>query len=187
MKIKALILAGGNATRFGGGDKGLAELAGKSLIAHIIAALGPLELAISANGDPARFGAFGLPVLPDGEFAGCGPLAGIAAGLAWAHDCDALITVPCDTPYLPADLATRLLPAPAYAYAAGRDHFLVASWPITSRAPLLAILREGGSFKVERFTRALAARAVEFAGDGKQFLNINRREDLPDSSVDGLR
>ena len=187
MKIKALILAGGNATRFGGGDKGLAELAGKSLIAHIIAALGPLELAISANGDPARFGAFGLPVLPDGEFAGYGPLAGIAAGLAWAHDADALITVPCDTPYLPADLVDRLLPAPAYARAAARDHFLVASWPPTSRAPLLSILREGGSLKVERFTRALAARAVEFEDDGKQFLNINRREDLPDSSVDGLR
>ena len=71
----ALILAGGRAARMGGGDKPLLALAGQPMMARIIAALDAGPVAISANGDPARFSVFGLPMLADGEFAGQGPLA----------------------------------------------------------------------------------------------------------------
>ena len=86
MSTAALILAGGGATRLGGGDKPLLEVGGTPMLARIIAALRPdaSAIAISANGDPTRFAAFGLPVLPDGAFAGQGPLAGVLAGLDWA-------------------------------------------------------------------------------------------------------
>jgi molybdopterin-guanine dinucleotide biosynthesis protein A len=125
-------------------------------------------------------------VLPDGAYAGQGPLAGICAGLAWAADADALITVPCDTPFLPADLVPRLLPAPAFARAGGRDHFLAASWPPSAQAQLRAMLDAEGSRKVERLTRALGARAVEFEDDGRVFANINRREELDQWGRDGM-
>ena len=82
----ALILAGGKASRMGGGDKPLLDVGGSSMLARVIAALRPdaAAVAISANGDPARFGAFALPVLPDGAFVDQGPLAGVLAGLDWA-------------------------------------------------------------------------------------------------------
>ncbi len=178
MKIKALILAGGQARRFGGGDKGLALLDGRTLIDHVLDALAGCEVALSANGDPGRFDAFGLPVLEDGEFTGMGPLAGLAAGLQWARDADVLISVPCDTPILPPDLIPRLLPGPAYARSDGRDHYLVASWRPDCLPHLLAVLRAGDSLKVEGLTRAVAATPIEFTGGNRLFANINRREDL---------
>ena len=76
-----VVLAGGLARRMGGGDKPLLPIAGDSMLARIIAALRLPSVAISANGDPARFAAFGKPVLADGQFAGHGPLAGVLAGL----------------------------------------------------------------------------------------------------------
>ncbi|RMD94223.1 MAG: molybdenum cofactor guanylyltransferase MobA, partial [Alphaproteobacteria bacterium] len=80
-----VILAGGRATRMGGGDKGLLRLGdeGPRLIDLVIARLAPQcdALALNANGDPARFAAFGLPVLPDSVTGFVGPLAGVLAGL----------------------------------------------------------------------------------------------------------
>jgi molybdopterin-guanine dinucleotide biosynthesis protein A len=86
MTPAALILAGGAARRLGGVDKPLLDLAGISLLERIIPRLRPqaTPIALGANGDPARFAAFGLQVLPDGAFAGQGPLAGVPAGLGWA-------------------------------------------------------------------------------------------------------
>ncbi|HUB11630.1 MAG TPA: NTP transferase domain-containing protein, partial [Acetobacteraceae bacterium] len=79
MRIAGVILAGGRATRLGGGDKPLMQVGDAPMLARIVAALrGEASvLAINANGDPARFAAFNLPVLPDGAFAGEGPLAGV--------------------------------------------------------------------------------------------------------------
>jgi hypothetical protein len=107
MTHPALILAGGAARRLGGIDKPLLELGGRSLLERIIELLaaqaGPI--ALSANGDPARFASFGLPVLPDGAFGGQGPLAGVLAGLDWAaaQGAEALLTVPGDTRFIPPD------------------------------------------------------------------------------------
>ena len=126
------------------------------------------------------------PVLADGAFAGQGPLAGLAAGLAWAAGSEALISVPCDTPVLPADVLARLLPAPRYARAGGRDHYLVASWPVAGLPLLLAQLRETDLRRVGDYSRALGAVGVEFAAEGGCFANINRPEDL-DALENGVR
>src|SRR5579859_1574255 len=147
-----LVLAGGLARRMGGGDKALLPLAGRPLLAHVLdrVRLGPI--AISANGDPARFSQFGLPVLPDGIPDQAGPLAGILAGLEWAAalpEVDHLISVPADTPFLPPDLVARLIAARdaadaeiALAASGGRLHPVVGLWPVALAADLRRALEE---------------------------------------------
>ena len=84
--IVAILLAGGLARRMGGGDKCLREVAGQSLLAHVIDRIAPQveHVVLNANGDPTRFSAFGLPVLGDIVEGYAGPLAGILTGLDWA-------------------------------------------------------------------------------------------------------
>ncbi len=162
----------------GGVDKAMVMLAGRPLLAHVVARLAPqvAAMAISANGDPARFAGFGLPVLADAADGPAGPLAGLLAGARWAltaHPRAWLLSAPCDVPFLPADLVARLGAArlPACAAAAGRLHPLVALW---RPRELAAAAGEGGS------ARALLARlggasvawqAAEGAAD--PFANIN--------------
>jgi len=85
--VVGILLAGGKSSRMCGGDKFLLPLAGRPILAHVIERLKPqvAELIISANGDPARFSAFGLPVVEDRLDFYAGPLAGIFAGLEWAR------------------------------------------------------------------------------------------------------
>lgn len=181
MQIAGLILAGGQGTRMGGVDKALLTLAGQPLLAHVVARLAPqvTALAISANGDAARFAAFGLPVLADAPGrVGGGPLAGVLAGLEWAAGLGAerLLAVAVDTPFLPPDLAARLGAAPSAAFAAsaGRDHPSVALWPVEGRAQLAALFGLG-----ERRLRAALAGAtrVEFVPPDP-FFNVNSPADL---------
>ena len=113
-QITGLILAGGQARRMGGQDKGLIPLAGRPLIAWVIAALTPQvgRILISANRNQAAYAAFGHPVIGDeavgAELAGFqGPLAGIAAAMT-RMETPWLLTLPCDAPLAPADLAPRL-------------------------------------------------------------------------------
>ena len=82
-----VILAGGQATRMGGGDKGLLQVGGQSLMAHVIARLGPQVdgLALNANGDPARFADLGLPVVADSVDGFAGPLAGATLFIVLEH------------------------------------------------------------------------------------------------------
>jgi len=177
----ALILAGGRATRMGGGDKPLLAVAGRSMIARIIAALDVGPVAISANGDAARFDAFGLPVLEDGAFAGEGPLAGVLAGLDWAAGlgAEALLTVPGDTPFIPQGLASALAPAPACAASNGRLHPLVALWPIGCRDELRRLLSAPGRRDVAHFAQAIGMRRVDFpVAKWDAFMNVNTPDDL---------
>jgi molybdopterin-guanine dinucleotide biosynthesis protein A len=183
MTTAALVLAGGLATRLGGGDKPLLAVGGQSMLARIIAVLQPDidAIALSANGDPARFAAFGLPVLPDGPFAGEGPLAGLLAGLDWAAGIGAetLLSVPGDTPFIPPGLAATLAPAPACAASDGRPHHLVALWPVTARAALRALLGAPGPRAVGRFGAGIGMRTVDFpAGKWDRFHNVNTPGDL---------
>ena len=115
--ITGLILAGGRARRMGGEDKGLIPLAGRPLIAWVIDALAPQvgRILISANRNQAAYAAFGHPVIGDeavgAELAGFqGPLAGIAAAMT-RMETPWLLTLPCDAPLAPADLASRLAAA----------------------------------------------------------------------------
>jgi molybdopterin-guanine dinucleotide biosynthesis protein A len=165
----------------GGGDKPLLVLAGRPLLSHVLDVLRPLPVALSANGDPSRFAAFGLPVLADGPFQDEGPLAGVLAGLDWAAGlgCVALLTVPGDTPLIPSDLAQVLAPAPACAASLGRAHHLVALWPLSCRPALRAFLSTPGPRDVGGFARGIGMRVVDFtAGTWDPFLNINTPDDL---------
>jgi molybdenum cofactor guanylyltransferase len=105
-----MILAGGRGSRMGGADKGLVELQGRPLVAHAIDALRPQvsRLLISANRNHDRYAAFGLPVLADSLPDFQGPLSGLLAGLS---RCETpwLVSVPCDMPQIPVDLASELL------------------------------------------------------------------------------
>lgn len=185
--ILAVILAGGLARRMGGGDKPLALLAGRPLIAHVIERIGPqvAALAINANGDPARFAGFGLPVIADGVADHPGPLAGVLAGLEWARvhrpDVAAVLSVPGDAPFLPADLASRLAAAGPLSLAAsgGEIHPTAALWPVALAPALRAALVSEGLRKVRLFTGRHGARTVEWpVAPVDPFFNANTPDDI---------
>src|SRR5262245_65705278 len=98
----------------GGGDKPMRTIGGRTILDRVIARLKPQcdGLILNANGDPARFAAFGLPVIPDGVADFPGPLAGILAGLDWAAanrpEVTWILSVAADCPFLPRDLVAKL-------------------------------------------------------------------------------
>jgi molybdopterin-guanine dinucleotide biosynthesis protein A len=187
-----IILAGGLARRMGGGDKPMRLLAGRPILDHVIAGLRPqvLALALSANGDPARFGAWGLPVVGDSVPGNAGPLAGILAGMDWAaHGCPVapdILTVSGDTPFLPSDLADRLrlvrrqqAAEIAVAASGGRLHPVIGLWPVRLASSLRNALSVDGPRKVELFlTRFRVAVAAWPADTIDPFFNINTEADL---------
>lgn len=186
MRIFGVILAGGEGRRMGGVDKALMPFAGAPLVAEVVARLEPQveRLAISANGDPARFHSLGLTVLPDD--APLGPLAGILAALHWAapQGATAVLSAPVDGPFLPGDLAPRLCLAAegsaaglALAQSGGRMHPTYGLWPVALRAPLAAFLASGAKPKVMDFAMAHGAAMAEFADD-RAFTNLNTPEDV---------
>ncbi len=193
--VLGVILAGGLATRMGGGDKGLREVGGKRLIDHVIARLSPqcAALAINANGDPARFDTYGLPVLPDSLPDHPGPLAGVLAGLDWAAErgAEAIVTAAADTPFFPADLVARLCAAAGpegLALAGSRDetgklwrHPTFGLWPVALREDLRAAL-EGGLRKIVLWTDAHQAGLAEFPSRPfDPFFNVNTPEDIAEA------
>jgi len=179
--IAALILAGGQGSRLGGVDKAFVELGGRTLVAHLLGRLAPqvAPVGISANGDASRFDDLGLKVLPD-EHRGKGPLAGVAAGLEWAAQIgvQALLTVPVDTPFIPHDLLNRLAPCPSVAVFEGRQHHLVALWPVAFLPALERFLSAPGAYKVRDALTLCSARQVWFEGARDPFVNINTPADL---------
>jgi molybdenum cofactor guanylyltransferase len=181
MRVAGLILAGGASRRMGGGDKPLLLLRGVPMIEHVRRRLAPQvdALAISANGDPARFAAFGLPVLAD-AVTGRGPLEGVLAGMAWAATRGAtkLVTVPGDTPFIPRNLVCRLGEAPAVAGHGGRVHHLVALWPVSLRTELAAWLDHAAVARVSGWTAGIGMRVVTFGGEADPFTNINTPDEL---------
>lgn len=182
-KTAAIVLAGGEARRLGGQDKPLLRISNTSMIARIIETLRAdgHDIAISANGDPARFAELALPVLADGRFAGEGPLAGVLAGMDWAATrcADDLLTVPGDTPFAPAGLAAALAPPPACAESAGRPHWLVALWPLDCRDKLRQVLSVPGRRDIASFARLINMRRVDLAGaKWDAFFNVNTPQDL---------
>ncbi len=190
--VVGVILAGGRATRMGGGDKGMLTLGGRRIIDHVIDRLGPQVdgLVLNANGDPARFAGLGLPVVADSLPDWPGPLAGGLAGLDWAagQGAGAVVSAAADTPFLPRDLVAGLQAAAGpsgMALAASRDddgklwrHPTFGLWPVGLRDDLRTAL-EGGLRKVVLWTDRHGAGVAEFGGDGfDPFFNVNTPEDL---------
>jgi molybdenum cofactor guanylyltransferase len=190
--IVGVILAGGRSTRMGGRDKTLMALAGRPLLAHVVDRLRPQvnALALNANGAPARFAAFGLPIVADpiGGFAG--PLAGILAGLLWARReeplPDGIVTAAADTPFFPVDLVHRLAMTAgrhglAVARTNGRLHPVFGYFPIACAEDLGDFLRHAKSRKLTDWLDRIGFTAVDFAGGegaGDPFFNINTPADL---------
>lgn len=189
-QVTGAILAGGRAQRMDGADKGLVVLAGKPLLAHVLARLEPQTgaIVINANRNIDRYATFGYPVVVDeiGDFAG--PLAGIHACLAYAAT-RYVATVPCDTPSLPEDLVPRLATAltaqgahAAVARTGTRMQPVVALYDrIAVQASLAAFLRSGAR-KVEAWQDTLARVIVEFGDEAAAFRNINTPGELAASS-----
>jgi len=192
--LVGLLLAGGLSRRMGGGDKALCPLAGRTLLDHVIDRVRPqvAELVLNANGDPARFAAFGLPVLADSVPDYAGPLAGILAGLDWAAanrpDCPLVLSAASDAPFLPRDLAARLLAGLkaagadlACAASAGRPHPVIGLWPVRLREPLRAAVLGEGLRKVDRWTARYRLATVAFPEEIPgldPFFNANTPDDL---------
>lgn len=183
----AVILAGGQARRMGGGDKCLLPVGGVPILARILAVLRPqvTTVAISANGPAERFAAYGCPVLPDPpDYPGAGPLAGLAASFQAFPGCP-LATIPGDLPFLPEDLVARLAAAAgpagsAHARSLGRDHPALAFHAATAAGPLEAHLAAGGR-SVRGFLSERRSVAVEWgpaADGGDPFENVNDATDL---------
>ncbi len=184
MRIFGVILAGGGGRRMGGVDKAALMLAGETLLARAIARLEPQveRLAISANGDPARFD-LGLPVLAD--TAPLGPLAGILSALSWAapQGATAVVTVAVDTPFFPGDLVPQLClaaetsPTGLAIAASAKDHPTCSLWPVTLAPALQAFLASGANPRVMDFAQAHDCARARFA-DETAFRNINTPAEL---------
>ncbi|WP_416915456.1 MAG: molybdenum cofactor guanylyltransferase MobA [Roseicyclus sp.] len=187
-----VILAGGRATRMGGGDKGLRTVGGRRLIDHVIDRLGPQcgAMAINANGDPARFSEFGLPVVADSLADHPGPLAGVLAGLDWAagQGATAIVTAAADTPFFPKDLVTRLMASAGpsgLCLAASPDetgrvqrHPTFGLWPVALRDDLRAALTTGLRKIVIWTDGHGAGQAVFDSTPFDPFFNVNTPEDI---------
>jgi molybdopterin-guanine dinucleotide biosynthesis protein A len=192
-----ILLAGGLARRMGGGDKGLKEIGGMSILARVVATMRPQckGLVLNANGDATRFAAFGLPIVADDVPDFAGPLAGILAGLDWiaaTHpETTYAVSIPTDTPFLPLDLVARLM---AMRFAAGADlacarsgggvHPVVGLWPVAIRTALRSALVQEGVRKIDRFTGRFAVAYADWPdAPVDPFFNANSPEDVAAAEI----
>ena len=183
--ITGIVLAGGQGRRMGGVDKGWVELAGVPMIAHVLRRLAPQvdEILINANQNLERYRALGHPVFADTVGGFAGPLAGLHAGMTHAAR-ELVVTVPCDSPFLPPDLVDRLHAA----LVADRVQLAVAKTfdqphPVFALVrrdvlPGLAAFLEGGGRKIDAWYAALAVVEVAFDDEAQAFRNINTSDEL---------
>ena len=185
MSISAIILAGGRATRMSGADKGLVPLQQKPLIQHVINRLAPQvdEILINANRELAQYQALGYTVLQDEVEDFLGPLAGFSLGLQHAKH-DYVLTVPCDSPLLPVDLALRLMAALVehkaeivVASSDGSTHPVFCLCKKTVLPSLTAYL-EQGERRVSAWQKSQQYIEVDFSDCSEAFTNLNTFEDL---------
>lgn len=192
--VGAVVLAGGRARRFGGRDKGLIPLNGRPLVAWVLQRLeGQVQdLVLSANRNLAEYAALGHPVAADAIPGQAGPLAGIYTA-AQGMKCEWVLTAPCDTPFLPLDLASRLLAhargAGAQAVFAADDaqlHYSVMLFRRTLVRELRDFLHMGGR-KAREWLLRVQAEPVLFQDDPYAFFNVNTPEDLARAESLALR
>ncbi len=185
--VTGLVLAGGQGSRMGGVDKGLAPFRGRPMVAHVLERLAPQvdEILVNANRNPEAYAAFGHRVIADEIPGFAGPLAGFERGLAHARG-ELVATVPCDSPFLPPDLVPRLRAA---LESAGAD--LAVARTGTQAHPVFCLMRRtvhaslerflaSGQRKIDRWYAALAVVEVAFDDEAQAFANINTRDELAD-------
>ena len=183
--VTGIVLAGGMGRRMGGVDKGLVPLAGRPMVEHVLTRLRPQvdDALINANQNLDRYAAFGVPVVADAIGGFAGPLAGLHAGMTAAHR-DLVVTVPCDSPFLPDDLVARLLAGLvagdaqlAVARTFDQPHLVFA---LVRRAllPHLTAFLEGGGRKIDAWYATLPAVEVAFDDEADAFRNINTSDEL---------
>lgn len=190
--ILGVLLAGGLARRMGGGDKPLRTVGGRTILQHVIDRMAPqcVGLILNANGDPARFAAYGWPVVPDDVPGFAGPLAGILAALDHAArelpQVTHVVSVAADSPFLPGDLVARLDAARraagadlACAASDGQGHPVIGLWPVALRDALRHALVVEDIRKIDRFTARYRLATVEWPTDPVDpFFNANTPEDI---------
>ena len=181
------MLAGGLGRRMGGVDKGLKLLRGKPMVQWVIERFAPQvdEILVNANQNPGTYGAFGHRVIPDAIGGYAGPLAGLHRGLTEARH-DLVATVPCDSPFLPADLVSRLLAAMqkdgadlTVARTGEQPHPVFCLCGKSVLASLTAFLESGGR-KIDAWYSALKVVEVPFDDQADAFSNINTEAELRD-------
>ena len=190
--IPGVLLAGGLARRMGGGDKPMRRIGGRTLLQRVIARLEPQcdGLVLNANGDPARFASFALPVIPDGVAGFPGPLAGILAGLDWAAanrpDVAWILSAAADCPFLPRDLVARLHRARteqnaqlAVAASDGQSHPVIGLWSVALRDELRHALVAEDIRKIDRWTARYPLATVTWPAEPLDpFFNANTVDDI---------
>lgn len=194
-EIPGVILAGGLARRMGGGDKPMRTIAGRTILERVITRLGTQcdGLILNANGDPARFARFGLPVVADSVSDFPGPLAGILAGLDWMAinrpDTTWMLSTAGDCPFLPRDLVARLdherrrqNAELAVAVSDGQTHPVVGLWNVRLREELRRALVVEGVRKIDRWTSRYSIVAVSWPTEPfDPFFNANTVEDIAEA------
>jgi molybdopterin-guanine dinucleotide biosynthesis protein A len=186
-----LVLAGGLARRMGGGDKAMIRIGGKTILDRVLERLRPTctRIVLNANGDPARFAQYGLPVIADSIPDFAGPLAGILAGLDWAAThapgVSDVMSTPGDCPFLPWDMVERLhqarqdanLPL-ACARSGDWRHPVVGLWPVALREDLRTALTVDGLRKIEVWTARHGIAIADWPSEPVDpFFNVNTPED----------
>lgn len=191
-EVAAVLLAGGLARRMGGGDKCLRLLGGRPILAHIIERVRPQisAMVLNANGDLARFKAFGMPVVPDEVEGFAGPLAGVLTGMAWAKanapSARWLVSIATDTPFVPQDLVARLHEATeregqplACAASGGQSHPVIGLWSLALEGHLRTALVDEGVRKIDAWTARHGIATVEFSTTPLDpFFNVNTPDEL---------
>ena len=187
IEVTGLVLAGGQGSRMGGVDKGLAPFRGKPMVAHAIERLAPQvdEILVNANRNPEAYARFGHRVIADEIPGFAGPLAGFERGLAHARG-QLVATVPCDSPFLPADLVARLRAALegagaqlAVARTGDQPHPVFCLMRREVHASLAAFLASGQR-KIDKWYASLSVAEVAFDDEAGAFANINTRDELAD-------
>jgi molybdopterin-guanine dinucleotide biosynthesis protein A len=195
VKIPGVLLAGGLARRMGGGDKPMRTILGRTILDRVIARLQPQcgDLLLNANGDPARFAAFGLPVIADGVADFPGPLAGILAALDWAAanrpDVELVLSAAADCPFLPRDLMSRLYGALvadnaelAVAASCGQSHPVIGLWSVRLREQLRHALVVEDIRKIDRWTARFRLATVPWPTTPLDpFFNANTMDDIAEA------
>ena len=191
-----VLLAGGLARRMGGGDKPMRQIGGRTILRRVIARLEPQcdGLILNANGDPARFASFGLPVIADSVANFPGPLAGILAGLDWAAenrpDAEWVLSAAADCPFLPRDLVARLQRARieqnaelAVAASGGQSHPVIGLWSVGLREELRHALVKEDIRKIDRWTARYPLATVTWPTEPVDpFFNANTVNDLAEAA-----